>query len=52
MYTFQSKKPEGKTPLIRHRCRWEDNIRIDLKVGWEGVGLIHLSQDRDKWQAL
>ena len=23
-------KPEGKRPLGRHRCRWEDNIKMDL----------------------
>ena len=23
-------KPEGKTPLGKHRPRWEDNIKIDL----------------------
>ena len=23
-------KPTGKRPLGRSRCRWEDNIRIDL----------------------
>jgi hypothetical protein len=23
--------PAGKRPLRRPRCRWEDNIRIDLK---------------------
>jgi hypothetical protein len=23
-------KPEGKRPLIRPRCGWEDNIRMDL----------------------
>jgi hypothetical protein len=23
-------KPEGKRPLGRPRCRWEDNIKIDL----------------------
>jgi hypothetical protein len=41
-------KPEGKRPL-----RWEDNIRVDLtEIGWEGVELIHLAQDRDKWQAV
>jgi hypothetical protein len=28
-------KPEGKRPLGRPRCRWEDNIKIVLKeVGW------------------
>jgi hypothetical protein len=24
-------KPEGKRPLGRPRCRWEDNIRMDLR---------------------
>jgi hypothetical protein len=23
-------KPEGKRPLGRHTCRWEDNIKMDL----------------------
>jgi hypothetical protein len=23
-------KPEGKSPLGRSKCRWEDGIRIDL----------------------
>jgi hypothetical protein len=28
-------KPEGKRPLGRPRCRWEDNIKMDLQyVGW------------------
>jgi len=27
-------KPEGKKPLGRPRCRWEDNIKMDIqKVG-------------------
>jgi hypothetical protein len=27
-------KPEGKRPLGRPRCRWEDNIKMDLrKIG-------------------
>ena len=31
-------KPEGKGPLGRPRCRWEDNIKMDLKkVGCEGM---------------
>ena len=29
-------KPEGKRPLGRPRCRWEDNIKTDLQE-WEGV---------------
>jgi hypothetical protein len=24
-------KPEGKRPLGRTRCRWEDNIKMDLQ---------------------
>ena len=29
-------KPEGKRPLGRLRCRWKDNINMDLQeVGWE-----------------
>jgi hypothetical protein len=41
------RKPEGKRPHRRFRHRWEDSIRLDHKeVGWEGVGWIHLAQDR------
>ena len=28
-------EPEGKRPLVRPRCRWEDIINMDLQeVGW------------------
>ena len=30
-------KPEGKRPLGRPRCRWEDNIKMDLQVVGCGV---------------
>jgi hypothetical protein len=31
-------KPEGRRPLRRPRCRWMDNIRMDLvEVGWGDV---------------
>jgi hypothetical protein len=44
---------EGKSPLGRPRCKWEDNIRMDLKERmWEGVDWIHLAQDRDQCLAL
>jgi hypothetical protein len=39
---------EGKRPLGRHRCRWEDNIKMDLKsdrMGWYGIGV---AEDRDQ----
>jgi len=46
-------KPEGKRPFGRPRSRWEDNIRMDLRIiRWEVVYWIHLVQDRDQWRAL
>jgi hypothetical protein len=35
-------RPEGRRPLGRPRCRWEDNIKMDLQeVGWGAwTGLI------------
>ena len=37
-------KPTGRRPLERSRCRWEDNIRMDLEeIGINaGNGLIRL----------
>jgi hypothetical protein len=33
-------KPEGKRLLGRPRCRWEDDIRMDLReIGLGGCGL-------------
>jgi hypothetical protein len=35
----------------RPRYRWDDNIGTDFReTGWEGVGWIHLDQDRDRWR--
>jgi hypothetical protein len=29
-------KPEGKRLLVRPKCRWEDDIKADIKeTGWE-----------------
>ena len=33
--------PTGKRSLGKPRCRWEDNIRMDLKQR-QGIGLIRL----------
>jgi hypothetical protein len=45
--------PEGKRPLGRPSCRWEDNIKMDLEeVGCGGMDWIELAQDRDRWRAL
>jgi hypothetical protein len=46
-------KPQGKRPLERPRCRWVDNIRMDLEeVGWGDVDWIGLAKDRNRWRAL
>jgi hypothetical protein len=45
-------KPKGKRSLERPRRRWEDNIRIDLGVGWGDVDWIGLAKDRNRWRAL
>jgi hypothetical protein len=42
-------KPEGKRPLRRPRCRWVDNIKMDLReIEWDGVDWIDLTQDGDQ----
>jgi hypothetical protein len=46
-------KPEGKKPLGRPRCRWEDNIKTDLQEVGAGRGdCMELAQDKDGWRAL
>jgi hypothetical protein len=45
--------PEGKRLLVRPRRRWKDNIKMDLReIGWGGMDLFHVAQDRDQWRAL
>jgi hypothetical protein len=40
-------RPEGKRPLGRPRCSWEDNIKLDLReIGIDGANWIRLAQDR------
>jgi len=46
-------KPAGKSPLGRPRCRWEDNIKMDLEeVECGGMDWIELAQVRDRWRAV
>jgi len=53
VYRILVRKTEGKRPLGRPRCRWEDNIKMDLQeVGCGGMDWIELAQDRDRWRAL
>jgi hypothetical protein len=43
---------EGKIPLGRPRCRWEDNIKMYLRdIGINGANWIWLAQDRVQWRA-
>jgi hypothetical protein len=43
-YTILVVKPERKRPFGRPRCRWEDNIRMDIReIVWEVVDWIHLA---------
>jgi hypothetical protein len=46
-------KPEGKRLLGRHRHKWVENIKMNLReIGWDGMDWIDLAQDRDQWRAL
>jgi hypothetical protein len=40
-------EPEKKRPPERPRCRWVDNIKMDLgEIGWGGVDWNDLAEDR------
>ena len=42
-------KSEGKRPLGRLRCRWKENIKMDLQeVGCGGMDWIELAHHRDR----
>jgi hypothetical protein len=44
-------KPEGRRPLGRPRCKWEDNIKMELReVGW-GMDWNGLAHDVNRWRA-
>jgi hypothetical protein len=48
VYKFLLVKLEGKRPLGRLRCSWEDNIKKDLdEVGCGVMCWIELAQDRN-----
>jgi hypothetical protein len=53
LYRVLVGKPEGKRPLVRPRCKWEDIIKMDLQeVGCWVMDWIELVQDRHSWRAL
>ena len=46
-------KPKENRPLVRPRCRWEDNIKMDLQEVGGGRGdWMEMNQDTDRWRAL
>jgi hypothetical protein len=46
-------KPEEKWLIGRPRCRWVDDIRMELReVGWGDVDWIDVAQDRNRWRAI
>ena len=47
-------KTEGRRPLGWSRCRWEDNIKLNVQeVGCGGMVWMELAQDRDRlWHLL
>jgi hypothetical protein len=50
VYRVLVEKSEGNIPLGRPKHRWEDNIKMCVKmIGWEGVYWVHLAQDRDSF---
>ena len=53
VYRILVRKPDVKRPLGRHRCRWQDNIKMDFEdVGYGGMDWIELAQDMFIWRAL
>jgi hypothetical protein len=53
VYSVLVGRPEGKRPLGRPRCKWEDNIKMDLmEIRIAGVNSIRLAQDRVQWWVL
>jgi hypothetical protein len=49
VYRVLVRKSEGNRPLGRPRCRWEDNIKMNLQeVGCGGMDFIELVQDSER----
>jgi hypothetical protein len=52
-YNILVERPEGRRQLGRPRCRWDDNIKMDLReIGFGDVDWIQWAQDRDRCRAL
>jgi hypothetical protein len=52
VYRVLDGRPEGKRPLGRPKCRWEDSIKPDLReLGIDGANWIQLAEDTVQWRA-
>jgi len=52
-YRVLVEKPEGKRPLGRPKCKWEDNIKMKPQVlECEGMHWIKVAQDSDSYRAI
>jgi hypothetical protein len=53
VYGVSVGKLEGRRSFGRPRCRWKDNIKMDLQeVGFRSIDWIELARNRDRWRAL
>jgi hypothetical protein len=50
-YRVSVRKPQGNVPLRSPRPTWDDNIKILLLLGWDGMEWIDMAQDSDQWRA-
>jgi hypothetical protein len=52
-YGVLAGKPEVERPLGRHRRRWKNNTKLDLReIRWGSMDWTTLAQDKDQWRAL
>jgi hypothetical protein len=52
-YRILMGNPEGKRPLGRPRHRLVDGVKMNFReIGWDGMDLIDLAQNRDQGRAL
>jgi hypothetical protein len=52
-YNISVAKSGGKRSLGITTCRWEHNIRMNIReIEWETVDWMHLAQARGQWWAL
>ena len=50
---FGSGRPDRRRQPARLRCRWEDNIKVNLQeIKWRGGCWVGLAQDKDRLRAL